>query len=176
MPSMIPSDHILFDAGIFIGALLRGDPRHHEAYPLVEAARRGELAVCTTVGILSEIYAALTWIKAVPPHSPQRAAEVVRLLVEPPSAIKVLNTGLDVSLKMLALAAEHNLTARRTHDARHAAIALIAGVTQVYTYDVTDWRVFQANGLRIVGPESVLGQALLSPHRTPPSLAALSHR
>jgi predicted nucleic acid-binding protein len=52
MPSTIPSDHILFDAGIFIGALLQGDPRHHEAYPLVESARRGELAVCTTVGIL----------------------------------------------------------------------------------------------------------------------------
>ena len=78
----MPSDTILFDAGLFIGALLRGDPRHAEAYPLVEAARRGDLAACTTAGILSEVYAALTWTKAMPPHSPQRAAQVVRLLVE----------------------------------------------------------------------------------------------
>jgi predicted nucleic acid-binding protein len=32
---------VLFDAGMFIGALLRGDPRHIEARQLVEAARRG---------------------------------------------------------------------------------------------------------------------------------------
>lgn len=45
MPSMTLGDAILFDAGLFIGALLSGDPRHKEAYPLVEAARRGTLAV-----------------------------------------------------------------------------------------------------------------------------------
>lgn len=49
----------LFDAGMFIGALLRGDPRHAEARPLVEAARRGEMQVCTTPSILSEVYGAL---------------------------------------------------------------------------------------------------------------------
>jgi predicted nucleic acid-binding protein len=156
MPSMISSDTVLFDAGLFIGALLRDDPRHSEAYPLVEAARQGTLTVCTTVGILSEVYAALTWEKARPPHSPQRAAEVVRLLVESPSAIKILPTGIEVRLLMLNLVVEHKLTARRTHDARHAAAALTAGVTQVYTYDVTDWRAFEIDGLKVVGPESVL--------------------
>ena len=89
---MILGETILFDAGLFIGALLSGDARHMEAYPLVEAARRGTLTVCTTVGILSEVYAALTWEKAIPPHTPQRAAEVVRLLIAPPSAIRVLPT------------------------------------------------------------------------------------
>lgn len=78
---MRSSDPILFDAGLFIGALLRDDPRHPKAYPL---------------------------------------------------------------------------TARRTHDARHAATALTAGVQQVYTYDVTDWQAFETNGLKVVGPESVL--------------------
>ena len=57
---------------------------------------------------------------------------------------------------MLNLVVEHKLTARRTHDARHAATALTAGVTQVYTYDVTDWRAFEIDGLKVVGPESVL--------------------
>jgi predicted nucleic acid-binding protein len=55
---------ILFDAGMFIGALLRDDPRHAEARTLVEAARRGDIRACTTASILSEVYAALTWIKA----------------------------------------------------------------------------------------------------------------
>lgn len=32
---MVSSDAILFGAGLFIGALLRGDRRHSEAYPLV---------------------------------------------------------------------------------------------------------------------------------------------
>lgn len=39
MPST-EGEYVLFDAGIFIGALLTGDPRHAEARPLVEAARR----------------------------------------------------------------------------------------------------------------------------------------
>ncbi len=156
MPSMPETDYILFDAGMFIGALLQGDPRHTEAYALVESARRGELAVCTTGGILSEVYAALTWARARPPHSPEEAAEAVRLLVEAPSAIKILDTGAKASLKMLKLVVAHHLTARRVHDARHAATALAANVTRVYTYDVTDWRIFAGDGLKIVGPPSVL--------------------
>ncbi len=156
MPFTTSGEMILFDAGLFIAALLSGDPRHAEAYPLVEAARGGTLPVCTTVGILSEVYAALTWEKAMPPHTPKRAAEVVRLLVESPSAIQVLPTGIEAGLLLLDLVAEHKLTARRVHDARHAATALVAGVTRVYTYDVTDWRVFASNGIKVIGPESVL--------------------
>lgn len=32
---------VLLDAGVCIGALLKGDPRHAEARPLVEHARQG---------------------------------------------------------------------------------------------------------------------------------------
>jgi predicted nucleic acid-binding protein len=63
MPST-QGEYVLFDAGMFIGALLLGDSRHREARPLVEAARRGELLTRTTTGILSEVYAALTWQQA----------------------------------------------------------------------------------------------------------------
>lgn len=150
---------VLFDAGVFIGALLKGDPHHQEARPLVEQARRGELLTCTTAGILSEVYGALTWEKAQPCHPPAQAANAVRLLVEPPSAIEVLKEGLEVILLALELAAGHRLTARRVHDARHAAVALVAGVQEIYTYDVDDWRVFQADGLRVVGPESILARS-----------------
>jgi predicted nucleic acid-binding protein len=37
---MRSNDPILFDAGLFIGALLRDDPRHPEAYPWLK--QRGE--------------------------------------------------------------------------------------------------------------------------------------
>jgi predicted nucleic acid-binding protein len=148
--------YVLLDAGVFVGALLKGDPRHQEARLLVERARRGELAACTTAGILSEVYGALTWEKAQPRHPPAQAANAVRLLVEPPSALDVLEESLEVILRALELAANHNLTARRVHDARHAAAALTAGIQRVYTYDVDDWRLFEANGLKVVGPESVL--------------------
>ena len=73
------SECILMDAGVFIGALLKGDPRHAEALPLVEAARRGTLQAYTTTGVLSEVYGALTWEKAEPRHDPMQAAEAVRL-------------------------------------------------------------------------------------------------
>lgn len=63
-------DLVFLDAGIFIGALCSGDPRHDEARKIVEAARRGELAACTSVGVLSEVYAALTWTGAQPPQTP----------------------------------------------------------------------------------------------------------
>jgi predicted nucleic acid-binding protein len=147
---------VLLDAGVFIGALLKGDARHAEARPIIESARRGAFSACTTVGILSEVYGALTWEKAEPQHNPTAAAQAVRLLVEPPSAIVVLNESLDVALKTLALAAKHRLTARRIHDARHAATALLAGVLSVYTYDVDDWQAFVADGLHIVGPPSTI--------------------
>jgi predicted nucleic acid-binding protein len=137
---------VLIDAGVFIGALLKGDPRHAEARPLVEQARRGEFASCTTASILSEVYGALTWEKAEPRHDPTEAARAVRLLVEPPSAIAVLSEGLSVALKALELTATHGLTARRVHDARHAAAALEAGVMSVYTYDVDDWQAFDEGG------------------------------
>jgi len=149
---------VLFDAGVFIGALLAGDPRHAEARPLVEQARQGILLACTTAGILSEVYGGLTWEKAEPRQDPAIAAEAVRLLVEPPSAVVVLREDLEVGLRTLALAATHELTGRRIHDARHAAAALVAGITAVYTYDVDDWRVFADDGLRIVGPLSTMTQ------------------
>lgn len=152
------SEVVLLDAGIFIGALLKGDSRHTEARPLVESARRGEFKACTTVGILSEVYGALTWEKAEPQHNPAEAAQAVRLLVEPPSAVVVLSESLEVTLKTLELAAKHQLTARRIHDARHAATALVSGVLSVYTYDADDWQAFTADGLHIVGPPSTIAR------------------
>ncbi len=91
--------YVLLDAGVFIGALLKGDPRHQEARLLVERARHGELTACTTAGILSEVYGALTWEKAQPRHSPAQAANAVRLLVEPPSALDVLQENLGHSAR-----------------------------------------------------------------------------
>ena len=146
---------VLLDAGLFIGALLHGDSRHPEARPLVEAARQSVIVACTTVGILSEVYAALTWINANPPQTPENAANAVRLLVAPPSAIRILHTDWRAVDLMLNLVAKHNLTARRVHDARHAATALAAGITKVYTYDVSDWQIFAVDGLDIIGPPSV---------------------
>ncbi len=71
---MTTAERVFLDAGLFIGALLRDDPRHAEARGIVEAARHGELAACTSVGVLAEVYAALTWVGAQPPHPPEVAA------------------------------------------------------------------------------------------------------
>jgi predicted nucleic acid-binding protein len=145
-------DVVFLDAGIFIGALLNGDSRHSEVRPIVEAARRGEILACTSVGVLAEVCAALTWVGAQPPQTPQVDANAVRLLVASPSAIQVFDTTLNAGLKMLELATNHNLTARRVHDARHAATALIARIFKVYTYDIEDWKAFQTDGITIFGP------------------------
>jgi predicted nucleic acid-binding protein len=157
MPST-EDEYVLFDAGVFIGALLTGDTRHAEARPLVEAARRGDMLACTTTGILSEVYAALTWQQAQPPHDPEQAAQAVRLLVEAPSMIRILPDDQDITLRMLELAATHQLRARRVHDARHAAAALVAGVKLVFTYDAEDWESFEGDGLSIAGPAATLAR------------------
>jgi predicted nucleic acid-binding protein len=149
-------DPAFFDAGMFIGALLRDDPRNPEAYSLVEAARRGDFAAFTSVGVLSETYAALTWAGSPHPHAPADAARVVAALIEPPSALRVLPDGLEAARLHLQLAGRHRLTARRIHDARHAATALHHGIGSVYTYDPDDWRDFFADGIVIVGPPSTL--------------------
>lgn len=157
MPST-EGEYVLFDAGVFIGALLTGDSRHAEARPLVEAARRGDVLACTTTGILSEVYAALTWQQAQPPHDPEQAGEAVRLLVEPPSMIRILSDDQEVAIRMLKLAASHQLRARRVHDARHAAAAIVAGVKSVFTYDAHDWESFEGDGLSISGPLTTLAR------------------
>jgi predicted nucleic acid-binding protein len=79
-------------------------------------------------------------------------------LVEPPSAIVVLAEEIEVALRTLALAAKHQLTARHIHDARHAATALVNGIAPVYTYDIDDWQIFDADGLRITGPPTTLAR------------------
>lgn len=157
MPST-EDEYVLFDAGVFIGALLTGDSRHAEARPLVEAARRGDMLACTTTGILSEVYAALTWQQAQPPHDPEQAAEAVRLLIESPSMIRVLPDSQEAALLMLELAAKYQLKARRVHDARHAAAALVTGVASVITYDAEDWELFEGDGLKISGPATTLAR------------------
>ena len=146
---------IFFDAGLFIAALLRGDSRHREARSLVEKARSGVLKVSTTAGVLSEVYAALTWEMAVPAHTPEEAEKAVRSLIEASSAIQVLSENRETIVKTIDLASRHGLKARRVHDARHAATALHYGLREVYSYDVTDWRVFEADGLALTGPESI---------------------
>jgi len=157
MPST-EKEYVLFDAGIFIGALLTGDSRHAEARPLVEAARRGDVQACTTAGVLSEVYAALTWQQAQPPHDPEQAAEAVRRLVEPPSMIRILTDGQEVVIRMLDLADSHQLRARRVHDARHAASAIVSGIKSVFTYDADDWESFESDGLKITGPAATLAR------------------
>src|SRR5206468_12390550 len=109
-------------------------------------------------GILSEVYAALTWQHAQPPHSPEQAAQAVRLLVEPPSTIRVLPVAAEQALRMLELAESHQLRARRVHDARHAAAALVAGITSVFTYDAEDWEPFEGDGLSVTGPATTLAR------------------
>ncbi|WP_295433430.1 type II toxin-antitoxin system VapC family toxin [uncultured Thiodictyon sp.] len=153
---MSPTDCVFLDAGLFIGALLADDPRHAEARGIVEAAREGRFTACTSVGVLAEVYAALTWVGALPPQLPAEAAAAVRALAALPSAIVILDTALPAGLRMLELAARHGLTARRIHDARHAATALVCGVYRVFTYDIEDWRIFSPDGIVIAGPPSVL--------------------
>ncbi|MGH9822212.1 MAG: type II toxin-antitoxin system VapC family toxin [Blastocatellia bacterium] len=102
--------YVLLDAGVSIGSLLSGDRRHEEARSIAESARRGEVLACTTTGILSEVYAALTWHQALPPHEPEQASESVRLLVEPPSRIRLLEDGVAQAVRMLELAAAQSST------------------------------------------------------------------
>ncbi|MDM8559901.1 hypothetical protein [Candidatus Parabeggiatoa sp. HSG14] len=77
--------------------------------------------------------------------------------------LEILSESLEATLKMLDLAEKHGLTARRIHDARHAAIALTAGITQIYTYDIDDWKHFISDGLVISGPVSMVSQLTSEP-------------
>jgi hypothetical protein len=74
-----------------------------------------------TTGILSEIHAAPTWQQAQPPHDPEQAAEAVRLLVEPPSMIRILPDSQDAAIRMFELAASHQLRATLLSFPSHTA-------------------------------------------------------
>ena len=49
------------DAGVFIGALLKGDPRHAEARPLVEQARRVHDARHAAAALAAGVVAVFTY-------------------------------------------------------------------------------------------------------------------
>ena len=72
--------------------------------------------------------------------------------------IRILPDGQEVTIRMLELAASRQLRARRVHDARHAATAIVAGITLVYTYDPGDWEAFEGDGLSITGPATTLAR------------------
>jgi predicted nucleic acid-binding protein len=152
----VTSEFAFLDAGVLIGALSRGDPRHPEAFSIVESVRRGGIRACTSSGILSEVYAALTWQGACPCHEPGEAAKAVWSLMAPPSELVIADCGLDATRVMLDMAVAHGLRTRDIHDARHAAVALTAGVSKVLTYDVKHWERFSSDGFEVVGPPSVL--------------------
>lgn len=159
------ADDILLDAGLFIGALLKNDPRHAWAVKVVNGARLGHFSGVTTIGILSETYAALTWEGAVPPHAPDVAAQAVLAIVEAPSQIRLLGETADVLPRMLAIAKAQDLRARRVHDARHAATALVHGVCRVATYDQGDWSKFASHGIVLVNPETLATSSQVSDTR-----------
>jgi len=150
------NERVFLDAGVFIGAFLSGDPRHAESRPIVESVRNGRLPGCTSAGVLSEVFAGLTWHKACPQREPDEAAHAVWLLVEPPSDLMIIDCGRDAVERMLDLATAHGLRARDVHDARHAAAALAAGIRKVLTYDVKHWGQFASDGLVVAGPPSVI--------------------
>lgn len=160
---MNPNEENFLDAGIFIGGLMRSDARFAEANPIVEAALNGDFLSCTTVGVLSEVYAGLTWINANPPLSPEETLIAIEQLILPPSPIRVLADGLEAALLHVRIASRLHLTARRIRDARHAATALQNGVTRVFTYDPDDWTDFQPDGIVIVGPPSTLARLSNTP-------------
>jgi predicted nucleic acid-binding protein len=152
-----PQEERFFDAGVLIGALLSQDLRHAEALPLVEAARRGDWAACTSTGILAEVYVHLTNERASPPHTPAEAQAASLRLIEPPSALRIVaENGFETALHMLSLAEANGLRSKNVPDARHAASALGGGATTVFTYDPEDWKQFEKAGLRIGGPASTL--------------------
>jgi predicted nucleic acid-binding protein len=72
--------------------------------------------------------------------------------------IRVLSDNQEVAIRMLKLAAAHQLRARRVHDARHAAAAIVAGVKSVFAYDANDWESFKGDGLSIVGPHTTMAR------------------
>ncbi len=149
------TEYALLDGGVLATALLPGAPNHVEAKSLLDAVRAGALAGCTTSGALGGLYATLSRSGDGPLDD---IARQVRALVEPPSSLLVLISGLEASLKMLELAARHALAPERLHTARDAATALAAGVSIVYTYDVDAWEPFLADGLHIGGPSSVMAR------------------
>lgn len=144
---------------MFIGALLKGDPRHAEAREIVDMARHGQLAAATTVGILCEVYAALTWEQAQPRHSPAIASGAVMAIIQSPSRIRLLTETPAVLSRTMELAKKHTLKARRIHDARHAATALVHQIRHVITYDTKDWKRFIDDGLEPVVPSSLLNKS-----------------
>ena len=160
---MNTNTEIFLDAGLFIGAIMKADPRELEAYPIIEAARNGDIRTCTTVGVLSEVYAGLTWVNAPFPLTPEEARAAIYELIEAPSPIRVLSDGLEAALLHVQIASRLHLTARRIHDARHAATALQNRVTHVYTYDPNDWSDFAPDGIVIAGPPSTLARLSNSP-------------
>lgn len=161
-----PTDLVLLDTNILVGAELRKETHHEAAKSLRDRALNGEVAACISPQVLSEFFSVVTNTGPRGPEdplTPQEALAQVKKYYES-DCLTLIYPGPKTVEWFLTLLERHPVSGPRVHDVHLAATMLDNGVRRIYTFNIKDFAPFSEIEA-LTPPEP----APVSEQSTPPS-------
>ena len=136
-------DLALVDTNILVYALYQESEHHEYCRLLLNQAQAGRINLCTASQNLSEFYAIVTDPRrTTTPHQPAEALDVVERLLEMPGML-LLPTPSDVVQRWIALMRRHPVKRGAIFDLQLIATMLGNGVRKIYTFNRSDFELFE---------------------------------
>ncbi len=140
---MTTSETCLLDTNILVYAADETSPFHQDAKELREKGMNGEVTLCICPQVLSEYFAIITDPKRV--NGPRTQKEVVFEIDKYFSSNNILKIypGQDVMEKVLDLLKRYKITKQEIFDLQLVATMLSNNVTNIYTFNQSDFSKFK---------------------------------
>lgn len=132
----------LVDTNVLIYAFSKESEYYKACRELLNNAQEGKLSLCVTPQVLAEFYAIATDSRRTTvPQKPQEIVEVIDQLLEMPG-ITFLSLPIDVVNRWTTLIRQHPVKGSDIFDVQLVATMLGNGVSQIYTYNRSDFEKF----------------------------------
>ena len=144
------SEMVLLDTNVLVYALDEESPFHNRSRVVVERAANGEGSYCISSQTLAEFYSVVTNPRRVknPRSAPEAVDAIERFLAMP--GITLLSTPPEVTTRWLAMIRRTPVTGANVFDVQLAATALVAGVSQVCTFNAADFQ--RIDDIEVIAP------------------------
>jgi len=147
---MITSEISLIDTNVLVYASDQTSPFHQEAVRLREKGLKGEISLCVSPQILTEFFAIITDPKRVNnPRTCQEALIEIEKYLYSKNILKIY-PGPDIIEKILDLLRRYEITRQEVFDLQLVATMLSNNITQIYTYNKSDFSKFKE--IKVLSP------------------------
>lgn len=129
---------VLLDTSVLVAAMVEAHPRHAEALPWLQRAKKGEVDACVASHTLAELYSVLTTLPVHPRISPPTAWRLLQENVI--STCEVVGLSLQDYRAVLEHLSVAGIAGGATYDALIAQAGSRAAVDQIVTFNEADFR------------------------------------